>query len=59
MLNRRTFNKAVGIGTGATAAALAGFQNSANASTRGRDGVVPRRRPRPRPPRARTPRSGS
>ncbi|MFF4554577.1 alpha/beta fold hydrolase [Streptomyces sp. NPDC001422] len=41
MLNRRTFNKAVAIGSGATAAALAGFQNSANASTTGRDGGGP------------------
>ncbi|MEU8789308.1 alpha/beta hydrolase [Streptomyces sp. NPDC048643] len=38
MLNRRTFNKALGIGTGATAASLAGFQNTANASATGRDG---------------------
>ncbi|MBW8800326.1 MAG: alpha/beta hydrolase [Streptomyces sp.] len=32
MINRRTFNKAIGIGTGATAVSLAGFQPDANAA---------------------------
>ncbi|MFE9808618.1 alpha/beta fold hydrolase [Streptomyces sp. NPDC005227] len=39
MLNRRTFNKVLGIGTGATAASLAAFSGTANAATVERNGV--------------------